>query len=306
MSNQYNSSLVEEAIRILNSNGQVGIGVSAGVGGPVHFRSTPEAVQYRTELMFADLDNSNRPRTARRSSSTTTASTSDDSVFDESASYVESEYSTALTTISSRSYLENVNFVVGNMPINDPHGLPCEFAGYSGCDANFPLDDFDSWFDHIVGHHLRNELPAKCLCWFCDEIVFFAKDHRDRRTNFVKRMEHIHNHFIDHGDTLEQVRPDYHILDHFLLHRLVSEEMNRRARGYDEGNVPYVADIHPHDFVPPPRTRSSQEPWPVEHISRRDTQQGSARVGQRSRQEPRFRSNYFSASRTSTSNRQER
>ncbi|KAI3324602.1 hypothetical protein HD806DRAFT_534066 [Xylariaceae sp. AK1471] len=76
--------------------------------------------------------------------------------------------------------------------------LPCEFVGYGSCDRTFALDEVEPWIEHIVTEHLKDHLPRKAICWFCDDYTFDSKSvGNNRRTNFDNRMWHIHDHILN-------------------------------------------------------------------------------------------------------------
>ncbi|KAI0181338.1 hypothetical protein GGR52DRAFT_567568 [Hypoxylon sp. FL1284] len=134
--------------------------------------------------------------------------------------------------------------------------LPCEFVGLSSCDETFGFDEADMWIEHIVTSHLRNKLPSKGLCWYCDDYQFTAKDtaQGDRRMNFEYRMEHIRQHIAD-GFTANNIRPDFHMIEHLHSHRLISDTVYNWAKQWTEvpGGSSHMSHIHPPNFVPPER-----------------------------------------------------
>ncbi|KAI0909114.1 hypothetical protein F4824DRAFT_420446 [Ustulina deusta] len=127
-------------------------------------------------------------------------------------------------------------------------GLPCEFAGYTECDLVFELDDVQNWIEHIIVDHLREILPRKAICWFCDDYIFDSKRTGDRRTNFEERMNHIRNHFLYEGKTAQDMRPDHHFNRHLRDHKLISEAGFNAVRKWDE--VPQGSWILPLDATP--------------------------------------------------------
>ncbi|CAJ2514243.1 Uu.00g023620.m01.CDS01 [Anthostomella pinea] len=134
------------------------------------------------------------------------------------------------------------------------HRLPCEFVGLASCDYSFDYDDTAVWIEHTIQVHLSDELPNKVLCWFCDEYSFDAS-HPDiegnRRTNFYQRIRHIRDHFLNEGKTVEQIRPDFHMLEHLNRHGLITKAAYTKARRYCE--VPRVSGIYAPGYVPEER-----------------------------------------------------
>ncbi|KAI0842910.1 hypothetical protein F5Y06DRAFT_76436 [Hypoxylon sp. FL0890] len=114
--------------------------------------------------------------------------------------------------------------------------LPCEFVGLGSCDVTFNYDETEAWIEHIVTDHLRDKLPNKAVCWFCDTHIFDAKApeiQNDRLLIFRYRMEHIRKHIAE-GKTVHDIRPDFHMLDHLHKHRLISEATYNQARRFHE------------------------------------------------------------------------
>jgi hypothetical protein len=131
--------------------------------------------------------------------------------------------------------------------------LPCEFAwmGYGGkCNAIFHPHETDLWIDHIISYHLRDKLPSKALCWFCDDYMFDARvaTKGDRRANFDNRMAHISQH-IDEGKTVHQIRPDFYFLEHLKKHKLISQDVADEVTKC-EGPEHTMDGIYRYDFIP--------------------------------------------------------
>ncbi|KAI1188442.1 hypothetical protein F5B17DRAFT_268645 [Nemania serpens] len=129
-------------------------------------------------------------------------------------------------------------------------GLPCEFVGYSDCEQNFDIDDFNSWVEHIVSVHLRHRLPKTVVCWFCDDEVFNSKK-GDRESNFRRRMWHIRGHILQQGLTLHNIRPDHYMNAHLFKNGLIHEERFHAVQRW--GEVPQGSWIIAHDAMPPER-----------------------------------------------------
>jgi hypothetical protein len=106
-----------------------------------------------------------------------------------------------------------------------PHQiLWCEFSGLMGCQAIFGLDDEDGWIEHHAWH-LNNPFPQRLMCWFCDDFKFVAENPADRHDNFVQRMQHVRGHILEEDRlTSEDIRPDFHMVQHLYACRLISKE----------------------------------------------------------------------------------
>ncbi|KAI1397776.1 hypothetical protein F4819DRAFT_63101 [Hypoxylon fuscum] len=151
-----------------------------------------------------------------------------------------------------------------NMLANPPAGtfdLPCEFVGIGSCDVTFRYEDTEAWIEHIINQHLRNKLPNKALCWYCDDFWFDAKEQTqgDRRMNFQNRMYHIREH-IANGKTANDIRPDFPMLEHLLRHNLISEGRYNEYRRYNEVPCPrsQMSHIYPPGYVPPERQQERE------------------------------------------------
>ncbi|KAI1325867.1 hypothetical protein F5Y16DRAFT_400894 [Xylariaceae sp. FL0255] len=123
-----------------------------------------------------------------------------------------------------------------------PNTLPCEFVGYDACDETFALDDVESWIEHIKVEHLRDNLPNKVLCWYCDDFTFdYRKAGGDRNVNFHQRMEHIRDHIVTEGLTSRHIRPDHHMNNHLRAVGLISDESyGSVARWSEVPQGPYI------------------------------------------------------------------
>ncbi|KAI1809638.1 hypothetical protein GGS20DRAFT_271240 [Poronia punctata] len=128
-------------------------------------------------------------------------------------------------------------------------GLPCEFVGYTGCDMTFSLVDVDGWIEHIITDHLRNILPRKVFCWFCDSYIFDAMTcDLDYRQNFDNRMWHIRDHFMDYSGSVEGMRVDHHLNEHLNTYNLVEKSVYHRVRKMAE--VPLPRGLLPLNTLP--------------------------------------------------------
>ncbi|KAI6092686.1 hypothetical protein F4821DRAFT_108843 [Hypoxylon rubiginosum] len=189
-------------------------------------------------------------------SSNTTENTQYGSVFSATPSgYSDHTVATQYTVAEEDNY--------NNFVYNPPAGtviLPCEFVGLGSCDQAFEFDRTEEWIEHIITAHLHDRLPSKAICWFCDDFVFDARvtAQGDRRMNFQFRMEHIRGHIAD-GKTANDIRPDFHMLEHLRAHRLISDRMYNEVRKWCEvpcGNNG-TAHIQPPNFIPPERQAQS-------------------------------------------------
>ncbi|KAK5629369.1 hypothetical protein RRF57_005084 [Xylaria bambusicola] len=137
-----------------------------------------------------------------------------------------------------------------NSYVAPPNGLPCEFVGYGRCDLVFAIDDVENWIEHIINVHLRNKLPRKVFCWFCDEYTFDYKRVGDRRMNFEQRMWHIREHFINERRTVHNIRPDHYLNTHLHENSLIGDEQYYSVRRYSEAPQPsYLLDSNaPQDW----------------------------------------------------------
>ncbi|KFY16609.1 hypothetical protein V492_01215 [Pseudogymnoascus sp. VKM F-4246] len=84
--------------------------------------------------------------------------------------------------------------------------LPCIFVDILFCEhSNF--DDFDSWFEHIVGHFGPSGPPPHALCVFCTS----SFENENATACWDEYLEHIKWHF-ERGNTLDRYRPDFGVL----------------------------------------------------------------------------------------------
>ncbi|KAI0474844.1 hypothetical protein F4859DRAFT_80863 [Xylaria cf. heliscus] len=105
--------------------------------------------------------------------------------------------------------------------------LPCEFVG---CGETFDIGDLDGWIEHFISVHLKDNLPEKALCWFCDDWIFDTKNIGDRRKNFENRMRHIYDHISHEGMTSNEIRPDHFMNTHLYNHGLITENIYTLVR----------------------------------------------------------------------------
>ncbi|KAK0740567.1 hypothetical protein B0T18DRAFT_330546 [Schizothecium vesticola] len=137
----------------------------------------------------------------------------------------------------------------------------CEFGELMGCDATFRGDDEAGWIRHHV-QHLGVQFPRETICWFCDYHTPFVAHHKaDRQATFEERMVHIAEHVRSDYLSINEMRPDFHMLEHLFRHHLISDETYYDARQYTE--LPRELQ-HPdagfaHDMSSAPRHRGRAE-----------------------------------------------
>lgn len=161
-------------------------------------------------------------RSARQSgysvvtSDSRTASMASQSVFDGRAESLRSWAPSSAPSRNSSHPAFAQQFAVENelppLPL-----LWCEFYGLPACD--FQTDSFSAWTQHHSSH-LNGRFPSYTLCWFCDEtfVAPASGSSADRRDNFDRRMRHVAEHIRDLGATLDQMRPDFHMVEHAHMH----------------------------------------------------------------------------------------
>ncbi|KAI0111152.1 hypothetical protein GGR51DRAFT_66710 [Nemania sp. FL0031] len=142
---------------------------------------------------------------------------------------------------------------VGPGTVNSNSTLPCEFAAIHDCGQSFELTAVDNWIEHSVSQHLKGYLPARCVCWFCDEFVFDSEDDSSRRINFERRMSHISHHILEDRYTIYDIRVDYYMLRHLYKHSLVDKTVYAAYRKHTE--IPTPCEIRPFNFIPPEAKR---------------------------------------------------
>ncbi|KAI5862371.1 hypothetical protein GGS23DRAFT_97187 [Durotheca rogersii] len=149
------------------------------------------------------------------------------------------------------------------MPMSGPGTplLPCEFVGLGGCDEKFGLDETEVWIHHITAFHLRDHLPSKVDCWFCDDFRFNAQNvGNDRSQNFRQRLMHVREHILTEGMTEHDMRPDYDFARHLHKYNLISDEVLAHILNWHELPCPrsHLDHIRPPGFVPPERARERE------------------------------------------------
>ncbi|KAK3946398.1 hypothetical protein QBC46DRAFT_5262 [Diplogelasinospora grovesii] len=111
--------------------------------------------------------------------------------------------------------------------------LWCEFCALQNCNATFRGDDEESWIAHHEWH-VGDRYPKELMCWFCDHIPFVARHNNERRDNFRLRMQHIRTHIFYDYQTRDDMRPDFHMIEHLHKNRLIDDGLYRHAMRYDE------------------------------------------------------------------------
>ncbi|KAF8856423.1 hypothetical protein BDZ45DRAFT_476350 [Acephala macrosclerotiorum] len=112
----------------------------------------------------------------------------------------------------------NTNFT----PIAARYHLPCEFA-FMGCEVIFRPDEYESWVTHSFSHFERAGPPPKAICTFCDDDEAIFETNGDKVLNWRTRMYHVAEHF-ENGQTYEDLRPDFFVVEHMRENGLLSEE----------------------------------------------------------------------------------
>ncbi|KAE8454562.1 hypothetical protein EG329_000185 [Mollisiaceae sp. DMI_Dod_QoI] len=180
---------------------------------------------------------------------TASSSTSTDSTATQSQSLV-SRYSSRASTADSRNVVPwHVQVPINNHVIqlvaegSDERlwTLPCEFV-FDGCNVRFPPNRYADWFAHSVSHFL-GKLPRKAICRFCDgeDGIFEARD--SLISSWADRMYHISLHW-ETGLSIENMRPDYWLIDHLWTSGLLDAETYEHAIRHSErpkctGLVPF-------------------------------------------------------------------
>ncbi|ORY57434.1 uncharacterized protein BCR38DRAFT_478203 [Pseudomassariella vexata] len=149
---------------------------------------------------------------------------------------------TSVTSIKSLPrYTRPTSHTMGSSITDVAPFLPCELACWGICNKSFPIDQTEPWTDHIVEAHLKDMLPAKACCWFCDSTDFDATaPHRDRRcwnfdppdlgVNFTMRMEHIREHILTNATSVRRIKPDSCLLEHLNEHGLMAPRPMRQQK----------------------------------------------------------------------------
>ncbi|KAI2468257.1 hypothetical protein F4781DRAFT_432528 [Annulohypoxylon bovei var. microspora] len=196
-------------------------------------------------------------------SSSTGSSSSGGSGMSSHGGYAHSSSSNYTVATQYTNIVEEDPYNMYQDPPPGTYELPCEFVAMGSCDVSFHYNDTERWIEHIITQHLREKLPQKADCWFCNTFSFDARDpqvRNDRRQNFENRMAHIREHIAE-GKTANDMCPDFHMLDHLLKHNLISEGLyNEIRRVYHE--LPFPRDqmkgIFKPNFVPPERRRQQE------------------------------------------------
>ncbi|KAK0726688.1 hypothetical protein B0T21DRAFT_253082, partial [Apiosordaria backusii] len=111
--------------------------------------------------------------------------------------------------------------------------LWCEFFELKKCPAAFQFNEEAAWIEHHV-LHFEEALPHQSNCWFCDDFRFVAKSPGELYPRFYDRMQHIYSHIYTDRMTIQNVRPDFHIIEHMYRKCLISNQTYRIAMAFDE------------------------------------------------------------------------
>ena len=111
--------------------------------------------------------------------------------------------------------------------------LWCEFSKLKNCNATFAGDDIAGWIEHHTAH-LRNKFPRRVVCWFCDHIPFVAESKADRRANFEERMEHIREHINSDYMEVDNMRPDFFVVESLYKNGQIDQGTYQYAIAYTE------------------------------------------------------------------------
>ncbi|CAJ2511588.1 Uu.00g072130.m01.CDS01 [Anthostomella pinea] len=227
-----------------------------------HYDTTPRQPSHSAHSSYSAMSS----KQARSSSFASTAGTASSQYSDQysgGSSYAtgSSGWSTSPST-TAETYAESVTTYTIEpdtyLPAPAQTGalsLPCEFVGLASCAYSFDQNDTAAWIEHTIQVHLHDRLPNKVLCWFCDEYSFDVSHLEvggDRRLNFEQRMWHIRDHIMEEGKTAEQIRPDFHMLEHLDRHGLITKAVYTRAKRWRE-KVPPVTGIYAPGYVPEER-----------------------------------------------------
>ncbi|KAI8626061.1 hypothetical protein F5Y19DRAFT_478893 [Xylariaceae sp. FL1651] len=164
--------------------------------------------------------------------------------------------------------------------------LPCEFRWLSDCTTPyFRLDEREQWIEHSKSH-LKDNLPERSSCWFCDNFQFQAiKDSESSRKQvFEQRMSHIWEHFVKDNLTEDSIRPDFFFLDHTWRHNLISQEKYNYCRHYQEipvGGI-YGLEYEPEE-IQKARERKTELPIKPSEQGRKDRRLASRHSTERGR-----------------------
>ncbi|KAK7977538.1 hypothetical protein PG996_003592 [Apiospora saccharicola] len=238
-------------------------------------------------------------RSSTRSTSTRSASTTSSAVSrvfshksDKSCSTASSSRPPSTASTAPSVFLAHA---IPNPPHNPQCILPCEYARLGLCNETFGPDETALWEEHIVVDHFDRKLPPHCICWFCDK-EFGSSDYNvDDSSNFKFRLDHIREHFLQSRLTVQemvqQMRPDYFLLEHLHLNRLLPEALYQRECKLNEG--PRASGVVRHDFIPQERRREKELRSRVVHDNEKEERR---RRRDQKQQQPRRRTGQLIAS----------
>lgn len=120
--------------------------------------------------------------------------------------------------------------------------LPC-LMYIIGCPISFQLSERDVWHSHNLSHYGDNPPPTHAMCIFCNT----SFDSRDPFTCWSNRMNHIAEHF-EMYKTIEQSRPDFHVIKDMWKKGCISEEDYKLCIEYTER--PPCDGLRPSNYIP--------------------------------------------------------
>ncbi|KAK7983277.1 kinesin-domain-containing protein [Apiospora arundinis] len=200
------------------------------------------------------------------SSRSSTISTAQRSVFSPGSQGSHRSYRTAASTVDS-VFMADATI---DAPYNPECVLPCEYAPLGLCNETFHPGEFGVWENHITRHHLQDQIPDRCICWFCDQEFSSEEHNADVGYNFFRRLEHIREHIIHDGRSIRHMRPDYFLLEHIYRNSLLPEAHYQQECERSEGLS--TAGIVKHNFKPPERQSEKELRLRVIHDNRKEEQ----------------------------------
>ncbi|KAJ9165052.1 hypothetical protein NKR19_g866 [Coniochaeta hoffmannii] len=110
--------------------------------------------------------------------------------------------------------------------------LWCELCVLRDCPVTFPIDQTQEWIEHHC-RHLQEQYPSRLMCWFCDHVPFVSA--RDGRYgNFRDRMEHIREHISSDYMRMDDMRPDFYMINHLGERGIIDAAMRDIALKFSE------------------------------------------------------------------------
>ncbi|KAI5457311.1 hypothetical protein BGZ63DRAFT_75794 [Mariannaea sp. PMI_226] len=209
---------------------------------PSCYQSTAD--YYPSRIMSEDSSASHHNLTIPRSMmSGDTSHTAYSEVFDPEYAY---RSPTILTVPSTDGDVRDFH----HLPLPNPEPtaptLPCEFNHYDRCNASFHIDDEEGWLTHIANVHLNHVFPTHCICWFCSaKYVATSNTYNDRKACYQKRIHHIARHLRRREYGLDEIRPDYHFIDHIYRIRIIGNQEYDYLREYREEDSQQGHNFYP-------------------------------------------------------------